>query len=191
MQFTMSQGDRPMKLARYSFRGFSLLELVVVMAIVLTVGMVGLPSLQKTLAIYKGSGAVRNIGAQLAMGRMRATADFTRVRLSINTTDNTYTVALYNKTTAAYDVEGGTQYLPTGVSFGFGSITTPAGSQSTIGQTTNIYFNSRGAPVDSSGATTSVSAIYLNNDGNYYAVTVSVVGLIRVWKWTGSAWDQQ
>lgn len=161
------------------------------LAIILTVAAIGLPSLVGTLAVYKGSGAVRNISGQLAMGRMRAGADFTRTRLSINTTDNTYSLALYNKTTAAYDVEGGTQYLPTGVSFGYGSITTPAGGQSTLGQTSNIYFNSRGIPVDSSGASTGVSAIYLNNDGNYYAVSVSTVGLIRVWKWTGSAWVQQ
>lgn len=161
------------------------------MSVILIVAAITMPSLQDTLAVYKGSGAVRNIAAQLALARMRAGAAFTRTRLSINTTDNTYNLALYNKTTTSYDVEGGTQYLPTNVSFGYGSISTPAGGQSTIGQTINIYFNSRGIPVDSSGAATGISAIYVNNDGNYYAVTVSAVGLIRVWKWTGSAWDQQ
>lgn len=121
---------------------------------------------------------------------MRAASDFTRTKLSIDTTNNTYVRQLYNKTSLMYDtLEGGTQYLGQGVSFGFGSITTPAAGLSTIAQSTDIYFNSRGIPIDSGGATVPNYAIYLNNNaGTYYAITVNLTGQIRTWKYVAGTW---
>jgi prepilin-type N-terminal cleavage/methylation domain-containing protein len=171
-------------------RGFTLLEVALVVAIMAIVAMAALPALDQTLKAYRGLSAARNISAQIALARMRAGSDFTRTRLTIDSSNDAYTSSVLDKTTSSYTTVG-TYYLPNDVSFGYGSISSPAGGQTTVGQTDNIYFNSRGIPVDSSGSATGVSAVYLNNDGDYYAVTVSAVGLVRIWKWSGSAWVQQ
>ena len=120
---------------------------------------------------------------------MRAASDFTRTKLVIDTTNKTYVRQFYNKTSGNYENEGGTQYLGQRVSFGFGAITTPAGGQSSISQTTEIIFNSRGIPITSGGTPIGTYVIYLNNDaGTYYAVSVNTTGQIRTWKYSGGAW---
>jgi hypothetical protein len=119
---------------------------------------------------------------------MRAGAEFTRSRLSLDTSSNAYRREIFNKTSSSFQAEGGDQPLADGVSFGFGSITTPAGGQSTIHQSTEIIFNSRGIPVDSGGTPVGSYAVYVNNDGRYYAVTVNTAGQIRRWRYSGTAW---
>jgi hypothetical protein len=77
--------------------------------------------------------------------------------------------------------------------FGYGSLTTPAGTQASISQSSVIAFNSRGIPLDSTGNPTGNDAIYLNNgNGVYYAVTVSSSGRVSVWQLngSGSTWIQ-
>ena len=96
---------------------------------------------------------------------------------------------LYNNTSSSYVNEGGTQNLSSGNSFSYGSISTPAGSQSPIAQSTAIIFNSRGIPVDAGGSPTGNYAIYLSSGtGLYYAVTVSVTGTSNIWVYSGGAW---
>ena len=170
-------------------RGFSLLELAVVIAIILIVALVTGPSMQKTMAAYRGSAAISGIAGQLSLSRMRAASNFTRTRLVIDTSTNTYRREVYNKTTAAYETEGGTQSLGQRVTFGYSTITVPAGTQSTIGQSTAIYFNSRGIPITSSGVPTGEYSIYLhNNDSLFYAVSVNPAGQVSTWRYIrGSA----
>jgi Tfp pilus assembly protein FimT len=167
--------------------GFTSFELTIVLALMLIVGVMSIPSLRRTLEAYRGSSASRGIAGQLALSRMRAASDFTRTKLSIDTTNNTYVRSVYDKT-LGWQPEGGTQYLDQRVSFGFGSITAAAGGQSTISQTTDIYFNSRGIPIDSGGTPIATDVIYLNNNaGTYYAVSVNMTGQIRNLKYLASA----
>jgi Tfp pilus assembly protein FimT len=169
--------------------GFTWFELCIVLSLMLIVGVMSIPSLRRTLEVYRGSSASRGIAGQLALSRMRAASDFTRTKLSINTTNNTYVRSVYNKTSGTYDTEGGTQYLDQRVSFGFGSITAAAGGQTSIAQTTDIYFNSRGIPIDSGGTPIGTDVIYLNNNaGTYYAVSVNMTGQIRNLKYSASTW---
>ena len=51
-----------------------------------------------------------------------------------------------------------------------------------IGNTSCIVFNSRGVPVDSTGAATSLDALYLNDGKSAYGITVSATGMIRTWR---------
>jgi Tfp pilus assembly protein FimT len=181
--------ESPRYLTAKKASGFSSFELVVVLALILIVGVISIPSLRRTLEAYRGSSAIRGIAGQLALSRMRAGSDFTRTKLVIDSTNRTYVRQLYNKTSAAYEPEGGTQYLDRGVSFGFGGITTPAGGQSSISQTTDVIFNSRGIPITSGGTPIGTYVIYLNNNaGTYYAVSVNTTGQIRTWKYRGGAW---
>jgi len=169
--------------------GFTSFELCIVLSLTLIVTGMSIPSLHRMLEAYRGSSASRGIAGQLALSRMRAASDATRTKLSINTTNNTYVRSVYNKTSGTYDTEGGTQYLDQRVSFGFGSITTPAGGQTSISQTTDIYFNSRGIPIrPSDGQPISTNVIYLdNNAGTYYAVSVNITGQIRNLKYSAGA----
>ena len=169
--------------------GFTSFELTIVLLLMLIVAVISIPSLRRTLEVYRGSSASRGIAGQLALSRMRAASDFTRTKLSIDTTNNTYVRSVYNKTSGTWDPEGGTQYLDQRVSFGFGSITNANGTgQTSIAQTTDIYFNSRGIPVNSGGTPVSTDVIYLNNTaGTYYAVSVNITGQIRNLKYSASA----
>lgn len=171
-------------------RGVSLVELVAATAISLIMASFSLTSVNSTIQSYRIAGDARTIASQITLARMRAAADFTQGRLTISTGSATHQVELYNKTTGQFVVENGTHNLSPGVTFGYGSITTPAGSQSPISQSTHILFNSRGIPVDNSGSPTGSYAIYLTNGSNqYYAVTVSVSSMLSIWHWNNSsAW---
>jgi len=96
--------------------------------------------------------------------------------------------------------EFGTQYLapgdtitncrPSGVSVYPSPVTANPG---TCGTPFQIYFNTRGLPVDGSGnaLTSGGMAIYLTNtNGIVDAVTVSSGGAVQVWNWVprSSAW---
>lgn len=172
--------------------GFSVVEVLVVLAILLSVCAVALPSLRSTLGNYRIEADAHGIAGQLALARMRASARFTQVRLNFTLGEGNYQLQIYNKSTSAFDAEGGTQSLSSGVGFGFGSISSPAGAQTSIQQTQQMTFNSRGIPVDSGGAPTGNNAIYLSDSGGrFYAVTVAVSGQVAIWIYNGSAWQAQ
>jgi len=162
-----------------------------VLALILILTVVSITSLRRTLEAYRGSSAVHGLAGQLALTRMRAASDFTRTKLVIDTTNQTYVRERYNKTSGMFEIEtnDATQSLGQGVSFGFGSITAGAGGQSSISQTTEIIFNSRGIPIDSGGTPIGTDAIYLNNNaGTYYVVSVNTTGQIRTWQYYAGAW---
>jgi Tfp pilus assembly protein FimT len=169
---------------------FTLLEAIVVVAIILVLAAIAIPLMQAALLNYRTVGDARSIASQLGLARMRAASNFTRARLNFNLTANTYQLEVWDKASNAYQVERGVQALSQGVTFGFGNITTPAGSQSTIAQTTPITFNSRGISVDSSGNPTANGAIYITNGhGLCLAVTASVTGQTKAWQWNGTTWN--
>ena len=79
----------------------------------------------------------------------------------------------------------------------FGAVTAaPPNTQATIGQsaacttdlgaeisgTACIMFNSRGVPIDASGAPIGTNAFYLTDGSAVYAVTVAATGMLRSWR---------
>src|SRR5437763_16994545 len=96
---------------REPHKGFSLLELVIVLVIVLVIAVIAIPSLRNTMAAYRGSAAVHGIASQLSLSRMKAAANFTRARFSLDTTNNAYGREIYDKTSSTYQTEGGTLAL--------------------------------------------------------------------------------
>ena len=171
-----------------SQRGITLVELVAVTVISLILASISLTTFSSTVQSYRLSGDARTIASQITLARMRAASEFTQARLTINPGGATHQVEIYDKTTSQFVVENGTHTLSPGISFGYGSISTPVGSQSPISQSTHILFNSRGIPVDNSGIPTGSYAIYLTNGSNlYYTVTVSVSGVLSVWHWDNSS----
>jgi prepilin-type N-terminal cleavage/methylation domain-containing protein len=172
--------------------GFSLTELMIVVGIILIIIAIALPRINNITESYRLTSDARGIAAQLHLARMRAASDFTRAEVNFNTTGNTYQVEVWSKAANAFVAEGGAQPLSQGDVFGYGALATPAGSQSTIAQTAQIIFNSRGFSVNSSGTVTANSVIYfMNSFGSYGAVAVSVAGEPTAWSYKNGSWVAQ
>ncbi len=189
--------------ARNRDGGFNLFEVTVVVLITMIVFGMALPSLTSVLRSYRSFGDAKSISNEMSLARMRAAADFTRTRVYFDLNAKTYQLQTYNKSSSQFQLEGGVENLSTNDSFGFGAIATAAGTQSTIGQpsaclnsagtvisnTSCILFNSRGIPVDSTGAVTSNDSIYLSDgSGGYAAVAASPSGRVAAYHYTGSSW---
>jgi Tfp pilus assembly protein FimT len=173
----------------YAKSGFSLIELMAVMATSFLILIIAVPYFTNFTQNYRLIGDARGIAAQLALARMRAASAGAKTRLNFNLTANTYQIEVWSSSAGAYQVEGAVQTLSQNITFGYGSIALAAGQQSTIGQTSPIYFNSRGICTDSSGSPTPNSAIYIGNTkGAYAAVSASVAGQPAAYAYDNTAW---
>lgn len=174
-------------------RGFSLIELVVVLTVTMILAAIMIPNVTTFLRSYRSSSNARDIASQLALAKMSAAAGFTQAELNCTLAGTSCQLAVCTTKGATvcttYTNQGGPILLSQGMSFGYGSITTPAGSQTTISNSNPIVFNSRSIPIDSSGAPTGNDALYLTDSkGDTYALSVYVSGRVAVWRYTGSAW---
>ena len=176
--------------------GFSAVELLIVFAIITIVAGFAIIELNNTIQSYRASSNTRNIASQLALAKTRAGGAFTQSRLNCNLTAKSCQLEIcttkVGSTCSAYSAEGGPILLAQGTSFGFRSITTPAGTQTTIQNTAQILFNSRGVPVDNTGAATGNYGLYVTNQaGDVYAVTVYASGRVSAWQYSNGAWSLQ
>jgi len=177
-------------------KGFSLVEVAIVVTVVALIISIAIPVALSAMRAFRASADARNVATQLALVKMRAANTFSQARLNCDTTANSCQIEICTSKGASacniFTAEGGPVLLSTGSAFGFGSITTPAGSQTTIQNTTQIVFNSRSIPVDSSGAPTGENALYITNQaGNQYAITVYASGRIAVWRYGNGTWSSQ
>ena len=189
--------------------GFTLLELTATVTIALIVVAIGAPTVVSTLRNLRSSGDTRGVFDTIAVAKMRAASAFTRARVYFDLTANSFHVETWRKTgSPGWVVEGGTQTLSQGVTLGFRSLgSPPPNTQGTISQapacrdngggsianTACIVFNSRGVPIDSSGAPTGVDAIYVSDGSSVYATTISAMGSIQAWRsdTKAAAWKKQ
>jgi Tfp pilus assembly protein FimT len=177
-------------------RGFSLLELAIVITAILLILSIALPQVVTTLRTFRASSDARSIASQLALAKMRAADGFTQARLNCDLTNNSCLLEVCTSkgtgTCNTFSAEGGAITLSKEMTFGFGNITTAAGSQTSIQTTAQILFNSRSLPIDNTGAVTSNDALYLTNQaGDTYAVTVYASGRIALWRYGNGVWNTQ
>lgn len=180
--------------------GFTLIDMLVVVAIIGLVSAIALPSTTSMMSGYKIKGNAQVINHMVGLAKMRAAAQFTRARVYADFTARTFRLQVWNKTTNQWVDDGGTQSLADGVTFGFTGITQPPpGSQAALGQsplctnnagatiadTACISFNSRGMPVTNllppAGAVTGNSGLYITDGSAVYGTTVTMTPLVKSW----------
>ena len=176
--------------------GFSIIELAIVLTILALIAVLAIPQATKTLRAFRASSDARSIASQLALTKMRAANGFTQARLNCDLTANSCQTEICTSKGASacntFTAEGGSLSLSQNNTFGFGTITTAAGSQTSIQNTAQIVFNSRSLPVDSTGTPTGDDALYLTNgNGDTYAVTVYASGRVAVWRYNSGTWSVQ
>jgi prepilin-type N-terminal cleavage/methylation domain-containing protein len=198
-------------------RAFTMLEMLVVVTVAGIVAAMVIPQAYHAAKAYRLHADASALADQLNIARMRSASQFAPYREVINVSSGTYwreklcgdtststdsaCTSAYNALTTA-GIEGGTQYALEGDSFSscrpafLGTSSFPGTIQADPSPCTDpieIYFNTRGAPVDSSGdpLTNGGAVVYFRNQYNLVdAVTVSIGGAVAVWNWdtASSSW---
>jgi Tfp pilus assembly protein FimT len=177
--------------------GYSLVELLVVLFIIITFAAIAIPNLMTMVGNLKTRGDARDLNGEIVLAKMRAASDYARARVYADLSAKTFHIDVYQSGGSGWVADGGTQSLSNSVTFGYGSLTSPPAGMtslsqaplclqdnltSTVANTACIMFNSRGIPVDSTLTPTGSDALYVTDGKSITGVTVSVTGLTKIWR---------
>jgi type II secretory pathway pseudopilin PulG len=184
-----------------------MIEMLVVVGVV---GVVTALAVSTALGNVRLLGDARAIKNQVSLSRMQAAANFTQARLYVDLIARSYRIETWQSTgVPAWVTQGGTTRLSSTAVYGFGPVgSPPPHTQAAIAQapqcrdaagqaivnTACILFNSRGIPVDATGAPTAVYALYVTDGAAVFATTVSATSIVQLWRSNPSAtptWVQQ
>jgi prepilin-type N-terminal cleavage/methylation domain-containing protein len=180
-------------------RGYSLIEMMLALGVIALIGAFVIPITDTSLRGSRLRGDAAIIRNLVGVAKMRASAQFTRARVYADLGARTYVLQVWDKTANAWVDDGGINQLSTGVTFGFGGLTTPPPNtqvniaqspecatglliaDGTTANTACVTFNSRGLPVDGDGVLYPRHALYVTGDDAVFATTITTTPLIRFW----------
>ncbi len=178
----------------YRVEGFTLAELVLIVALTFILTGIGIPLVTNSLSGLQVAADARQMASSLSYAKMAAVSEMTRYQLAFNIYGNSWRLQKFNRTTGSYDDAGSSTHLA-GWNSGSGSQLQWNSSSSPSGFPTDssslIRFNARGMPVTLGGGAAGNQTVYLSSGGTRYAVTVSLVGKVQVWKIQNSQWVSQ
>jgi prepilin-type N-terminal cleavage/methylation domain-containing protein len=147
--------------------GFTLTEIVIVIAVLGLLAAVGVPSYLRYVPKYRLRSAARDLYSNLNLAKMAAIKTNQKSRVNYRVNPDQYTVSLLKKTVILKDYGSGVKFEgPNKKTFAVDTIT----------------FNSRG--------TSNSGYAYLSNSGNtdYYRVGPLTSGAIKLQRWSKGAW---
>jgi len=157
-------------------RGFTLLEVLVVLAVTAILMAFAVPQFQRITQVLRISGDMRDITGTVGQAKMHAAADFTHARARANLAANTFQLEIWNKAGAGcWQTVGdpanpctiGTspiQPLSTGVTFGFGAMgAPPPNTQPALAQAAPCLIGYGGGPAR--GTIAGTACIEFNSRG--------------------------
>ena len=159
-------------------RGFSLTELMVVVAVMGIMGMIAVPTLVTALPGYRLKSSARELCSNMRKARSLAIKQNRNdVTIKFRTDNNTYTID--NSERIA---------LPGGVTFGHGNATKPAGSAASL-PPDGISFVDDKVTFTTQGFSGGSGYVYLQNaKGQAYAIRATTSGSILMSQWAGNDW---
>jgi len=207
---SMSKRQIPRTRLHSGTAGFSLMELMVTLAVAGTIAAIALPQVSRAIAFERLNGSIRSLSNTAALAKTRAGAQFQRERLFLDRGANTYHLETCVPVVGAvpprcnWTVDGVTTPLPVNVTFNFAPVGAPPPNtqpginhapacldnqiiRTAIPNTSCIVFNSRGIPIVDdpapalNGGPTNADAVYITDGTAVLAVTVTTTGLIGVW----------
>jgi type II secretory pathway pseudopilin PulG len=186
--------------------GFSMVELMIVLAMVMTATTIAVPTMVTMVANARLHRSMANLSSLYQNGRALAVKGNAITRIRFQLINNNWTAYVDN----GVNPSGLTSMVPQlslPVSFSkvaapTGTAPTPldaatCGSTITLDTTDDTYFNQLGVPCQYSSGTCSSSqayAYYFTNKGSmnmsttWAAMCISPAGRVKAWYWTGGGW---
>jgi prepilin-type N-terminal cleavage/methylation domain-containing protein len=188
--------------------GFSLIELLVVMAVMLVVAAFAVPSLTNTMDAYRVRSAMNDISGLTQRCRVQSLRKNTSERMYVKTTGGMVQLFCQDIATGTGVVQSTDPQISLLKQFSIPG--TPTGGPTQLTGTTmwgsanaafavdsDPYFSSRGLPCAAVGVGTACSTItgyvyYVKyttrNSARWAALSISPAGRVQNWFWNGTGW---
>ncbi len=187
--------------------GFSMVELMVVVGIIITLTAISVPTVSKLLTSARLRGGMGDLSGLFQNARNLAVRQNTITRVRFQSSNNRWVAFVDNGANPTGLTQSTPQvWLPPQ----FSKVSPPSGStpsaldnatcgassSSTLDTTDDTYFNQLGIPCQYSSGTCSTAtpfASYFNyaetaSRTSWAALCVSPAGRIKAWYWTGNSW---
>lgn len=180
------------------------------LALVGSMAAIGIPLSTGMIDDFKSRGDAQGLSSAIAQTKLTSASKFTRARLYVNLTTNSYRIETWTKTgTPGWTAASDEIFLSDRSTFGFGSVSAaPVNTLGTLTQapacldnvgaviagTSCMIFGSRGTPMTAAGLPASSQGFFLHGNSGTFAIIMGAAGQLQVWRTTqtgASTWRQQ